>query len=335
MSILLKTHKMLWGRSGNMCAFPDCKKILVIDETSTDDPSVIGEEAHIIAKEKNGPRGENPLSIEQRDMYDNLILLCSVHHKIIDDQVNEYSIDKLHKFKDNHESWVKVNLIFDKKKIKDDEIYATYIEKFISLTDLNNWSNWTSWILGAGEIFPKEQFESLKKLPDYIVSRIWPNRYPMLENAFINFKNVLNDLFRVFHMHSYERPDGYATERFYKEYYAACARSGIQYNEKDERLAVQRYEYHVALIEDFIIELTRAANYICDYVRSDIFEGFRMEEGAILITRGDIFGYQTSRVEYRGDERTERPYKGLRSFMEQRINRDYYVGEGIVEEYFN
>lgn len=326
---------MLWGRSGNMCAFPGCKKILVIDETSTDDPSVIGQEAHIIAKEINGPRGDNPLSFEQRDLYDNLILLCSVDHKVIDDQVNEYSIEKLHRYKDEHENWVKGNLTVDKKKIKDDEIYATYIEKFISLTDLNNWNNWTSWILGAGEIFQKEQFESLKKIPDYIVSRIWPSRYPMLEKAFVNFKNVLNDLMRVYYKHSCERPDGYSTERFYKDYYSdACARRGIPYDVKEEQLAVQKYNFHMLLLEDLVIELTRAANYICDYVRTDIFEGFRMEEGALLITRGDLFGYETFRVEYRGDERTQRPYQGLRHFMEQRASRDFKVGEGVDEDYF-
>ena len=114
------------------------KKILVIDETSTDDPSVIGEEAHIIAQRNDGPRGDSPLTQEQRDKYENLILLCSIHHKIIDDQEKEYTVGKLIQFKQKHEKWVKENLIIDDKKIKDDELYSTYIEKFIELTDLHN-----------------------------------------------------------------------------------------------------------------------------------------------------------------------------------------------------
>lgn len=80
MSIQLKTHKMLWGRSGNICAFPDCKKELVMDISETDDISVVGEEAHIVAREAEGPRGNSPLTPEQRDKYDNLILMCSIHH---------------------------------------------------------------------------------------------------------------------------------------------------------------------------------------------------------------------------------------------------------------
>jgi hypothetical protein len=125
MAISLKTHKMIWGRSGNMCAFPDCKKTLVVDETSTDDPSVIGEEAHIIAQKEDGPRGVSPLTMEQRDKYENLILLCSIHHKVVDDQEKEYTVDRLKDFKTKHETWIKENLKVDNKKIKDDEVYAT------------------------------------------------------------------------------------------------------------------------------------------------------------------------------------------------------------------
>lgn len=334
MSISLKTHKMIWGRSGNICAFPECKKILVIDETSTDDPSVIGEAAHIVAKKKNGPRGKSPLTPEQRDKYDNLILLCSVHHKIIDDQDNEYTIEKLHQFKDAHEKWVKDNLIVDNKKIKDDELYATYIEEFISLTDLHNWNNWTSWILGSREIFPKPQFDSLKTLPDYIVSRIWPNRYKPLESALINFKNVVNDLMKVYYKYPNERPDGHSIEKFYKKYYRERFRDEESYSFENEQIALKKYNYHVALIEDFVLELTRTANYVCDQIRTFIFEGFRIEEGALLVTRSDLLSYNTFRVEYRNEQKVEFPYPGLRAFMEQRATRDMHIGEGVEEDYF-
>lgn len=88
MSILLKTHKLLWGRSGNKCAMPDCRNELIVDETETDNESIIGDEAHIIARSNDGPRGESEMSSEDRDKYDNLILLCRIHHKVIDDQPN-------------------------------------------------------------------------------------------------------------------------------------------------------------------------------------------------------------------------------------------------------
>ncbi|MCH1643274.1 HNH endonuclease, partial [Paenibacillus timonensis] len=76
MSISSKTRKMLWGRAANRCAI--CKIELVMDETETDDESVIGDECHIVAREEDGPRGESILSKEQRDKYNNLILLYKI-----------------------------------------------------------------------------------------------------------------------------------------------------------------------------------------------------------------------------------------------------------------
>lgn len=335
MSITLKTHKLIWGRSGNMCAYPDCKKQLVIDETSTDDPSVIGQEAHIVAKKENGPRGQYPLELEKRDKYDNLILLCSVHHKLIDDQENEYTVEKLHDFKNKHEAWIKENLALDKQKTRDDELYATYIQKFIELTNLDNWTNWTSYMLGMWETFPKEEFDTLKKVPNYIVSRIWPQRYLPLESSLINFKNILNDLIRLYHEFPDENPNGYSIEKFYKNYQREkFYHNQESYSQEAEIIALEHYEYHVALIIDLVIELTRALNYVCDQIRYFLFEGFRIEEGVILISRTDFFSSQSFRIEYRGEERIEMPYKGLKDFMTSRSRRDYFVGSGINEYYF-
>jgi hypothetical protein len=67
-----------------------------------DDPSVIGEEAHIVAQKADGPRG-NPDFTGDLDHYNNLILLCRKHHKIVDDQVTEWSIERLRQTKAEHE----------------------------------------------------------------------------------------------------------------------------------------------------------------------------------------------------------------------------------------
>lgn len=83
---------MLWGRSGNRCAI--CQKELVIDATETDDDSIIGDECHIVARSTDGPRGASPL--KERNKYNNLILLCKIHHKQIDDQENEFPVERLH-----------------------------------------------------------------------------------------------------------------------------------------------------------------------------------------------------------------------------------------------
>jgi hypothetical protein len=107
MAISLKTHKMLWGRAASRCAFPDCRRELVMDASQTDDESLIGEACHIVAQSPSGPRGGSPLTPEQRDHYDNLILLCRNHHKRVDDQENTYTVQRLLDMKVAHEKWVR------------------------------------------------------------------------------------------------------------------------------------------------------------------------------------------------------------------------------------
>ena len=50
-------RKLLWARSGNICAFPECR--VEITQDFEDDSAIIGEEAHIVAYENDGPRGDS------------------------------------------------------------------------------------------------------------------------------------------------------------------------------------------------------------------------------------------------------------------------------------
>jgi hypothetical protein len=99
-----KDVKILWGRSGNRCAI--CK----IELTPVGSKSVLGEMAHIIADSPQGPRGDSHLTSEQRNEYDNLILLCPTHHTLIDKNEEEWTVEKLRIIKSEHESWVKTQL---------------------------------------------------------------------------------------------------------------------------------------------------------------------------------------------------------------------------------
>jgi hypothetical protein len=108
MGIRDKDRKILWGRAGNRCAI--CHKPLVVDATSADPEAVVGDEAHIVAQSSDGPRGGEPARGRDLDNYDNLILLCRVDHKRIDDQPNHYTTGKLHEVKSHHEQWVRTTL---------------------------------------------------------------------------------------------------------------------------------------------------------------------------------------------------------------------------------
>ena len=104
MAISDKTRKQLWGKAGSRCAV--CRKPLIMPGTDSDGPSIVGDEAHVVAREPDGPRGQSELPLDRRDEYDNLILLCKVHHKLVDDQPNRYTVDWLLPLKQAHEAWV-------------------------------------------------------------------------------------------------------------------------------------------------------------------------------------------------------------------------------------
>jgi len=315
---------MLWGRSGNRCAI--CKRELIADPlVPADDPSVVGDMAHIVARKPSFTRGNyDQLSAEQREAYENRILVCKVDHKTIDDQPAYFTVEKLREIKTAHERWVCEQLSeAELTTQRDEEVYAAYVEDFMALIEVEQWT-----IHGTGICSPDgpeinaEYHDKLQRVGPWIISRLWPHRHIDLENAFINFRDVLSDFLSTFNRHAEFTPDHQrlVTSRFYR------SREWLDQAEYDQR--VKRYEEHTALVEDLFFELTRALNYICDLVRKDLIPSFRVREGAVLVERDSVgFGMRIehTRPEYRGDQRTSHPYPGLEAFKRERYSRDFYV----------
>ncbi|MDR7074210.1 HNH endonuclease [Fictibacillus barbaricus] len=100
MSISEKDLKLLWGRAAGRCSY--CNENLTRDyETGT---ITLGEMAHVIAKSQNGPRGSAIFLAEtERDNYENLILLCPTHHRMIDKAPQNFSVQEILRWKEEHE----------------------------------------------------------------------------------------------------------------------------------------------------------------------------------------------------------------------------------------
>lgn len=113
MPIKVKTRKILWSKSGNRCAI--CKKTLVNKVSFVNEDFIIGEECHIISSKENGPRGKDVI-LNDYDNYQNLILLCSIDHKLIDDFPETFTCDILYELKNNHENWVEKAIEKDLKE---------------------------------------------------------------------------------------------------------------------------------------------------------------------------------------------------------------------------
>ncbi|MCX6833289.1 MAG: HNH endonuclease signature motif containing protein [candidate division Zixibacteria bacterium] len=107
-SVSDKVRKVLWARSGNMCAF--CRKELVVDASDRNNESVVGDECHIVSGRPAGPRYDPSVTTNSIDSEENLLLLCRVHHKLVDDQPETYTLEALRDMKASHEKWVRYKL---------------------------------------------------------------------------------------------------------------------------------------------------------------------------------------------------------------------------------
>lgn len=93
------TIRRLYLLSGNLCAIPDCQKVLL-------DPRgvFVGKVAHITAAEKGGPRFDAGLTNEQRRSGDNLVLVCANHHDEVDQDLKRWTLQALKDVKAGHEA---------------------------------------------------------------------------------------------------------------------------------------------------------------------------------------------------------------------------------------
>lgn len=107
MGLSEKDIKKLWGLAAGRCSFPNCNIdcLIFIDDN---DPTVIGEMAHVIAKKAKGPRG---VPEGGNDTYENTILLCPTHHTLIDKAPEgAFPKEMLLEWKSNHEKLVRDSL---------------------------------------------------------------------------------------------------------------------------------------------------------------------------------------------------------------------------------
>ncbi|MFB9415603.1 hypothetical protein [Dactylosporangium matsuzakiense] len=101
-SIPERVRRALYGLSRGQCYAPECDEPVVVLDGG--EPVFVGEVAHIVAAVASGPRGG--VDVPDRDAFENLLILCGRHHKIIDDvrTRDRYPVEVLREWKAKREA---------------------------------------------------------------------------------------------------------------------------------------------------------------------------------------------------------------------------------------
>lgn len=178
MSISQLAIKKLYGRSAGRCNI--CNRELVEEDVQ------IGEMAHVIAKSAIGPRGS--ANCTNDNSYENLILLCSIHHKIVDTKPDEYPISRLHDIKQQHENNIQSRLS-NNRGYKEDLLALNTLFKFIPIVEL----------LGMAMMLPSKvsvRFEALDTFYNFRIDNphLYPFKDSVLDHKWCEFMSAMDEL---------------------------------------------------------------------------------------------------------------------------------------------
>lgn len=100
------TERLLVARTAGRCQFRGCNEFLY-EHPLTGETGNFGENAHIVAFRKGGPRGTAADRPQDIDNVGNLMLLCRRDHRLIDANKTRYTVEELRTHKREHEARIK------------------------------------------------------------------------------------------------------------------------------------------------------------------------------------------------------------------------------------
>ena len=286
---------------------------MLLAATDGDDESLIGDLAHIIGETEGSARSTESLNLEERNHSDNLLLLCRNHHKMVDDQEVAWTAERLRQIKTEHEAWVRGALPPPDREIQLALLrFASMVDEWSQRAALDTWREWTHALLANGQpSLSQSAFARAQDLRAWLFTRVWPEGIPELVDSLSNFRFVLSDLVELFSKHAELRGTQMWTRKFY------------QIDHWDDELyhaLADDFDFHVDLVQDLTLELTRAANHVCSVVREQLDPQFRLEEGHLTLLFGIDLRLQQKHVRplYQEQELAGTLYPGLRTFCAAR-----------------
>lgn len=296
--------KLLWGRAAARCSFPGCPIKLTQDKKSASDSFPLGEQAHIVGESDAAPRGKSNLTTEERDSYFNRILLCPTHHTMVDKNPEDYTVERLHLFKDQHEYWVEHTLSEAKDSLQTAQsvIYADLIDSAVEACKLDSWDKWASRAVSTYMKWDEDAHDRLFKFYNKMLGAIWPKTLPELECALKKLTYEIYEAIQTFveHCQPSKTTDGILVEeKLYK--------SQGWLAEKEYQQLFKEYEVWQDKCKNHVIEATKAANWLAELVRRNINPLFFATKGKFFVIMGpfDNLDFRSYFFEYSGDEKRQ------------------------------
>lgn len=292
-----KDIKLLWGRAANRCS--SCRCELSFEPSGGTLP--LGEQAHIVAEQSSGPRGNSSLTADERNSYPNLILLCPTCHTKIDKAPGDYPIERLHLIKTQHELWVTESLSGAHASTDPALVlYSDLIDHICKGADVERWKSWTSFALTPGQEWARGFGGNIFDIRQRLQAALWPGRFPELEASMKCFADALFEAYDLFSEHCEPDGDSIRGVRFYKI-------------ERWDPVLYHRlhddYRRWAIACDQLIREATRALNWFADCVRRDINPSFFLFQGKFLLVEGphSDLSYRSALCEYSTEERARLP----------------------------
>lgn len=113
-------RKRLWAKSGDACAYTGCGRPLLEPTDSGHEDTVVGVECHIIPRRDHASVARAPCLltetekvrwahlVERRHDFPNLVLMCGIHARVIDDPNQGFSVEQVVAMKRVHEAEVEL-----------------------------------------------------------------------------------------------------------------------------------------------------------------------------------------------------------------------------------
>lgn len=144
----------LYLKSGNQCAFPSCREVMINSQGQ-----FVGQICHIEAAMESGERFNPNQTNEERRAFSNLMLLCRNHHGVTND-VRRYTVEIMKQMKTNHEA-IFTDIV---EKILETIVDHTDLKEVMLAQSLEKMNIVLKWNLPS-----KELKESLDELNEFAI----------------------------------------------------------------------------------------------------------------------------------------------------------------------